>query len=114
MTDIVRTFSAFLGEVDEGRLQADLTNEMTDLVAAMSNHAAEFGGKPKGKIVITLDLKLDGGVFEVAGEVKTTKPKTARARSIFWATPENHLSRMNPRQQQLPLRDVSLDRKEVI
>lgn len=103
---VVRSFAAFLGEVENGVLHADLTEALADLVAALNDHRQQRGGKPKGRIAVTFDFKLDGDVVEVGGEIKLTKPKTERGRSIFWTTPENRLSKLNPRQQDLFVRPV--------
>ena len=62
-------------------------------------HANSFGGKPKGKMTITLDLSTEeGGAFEVRCDVKTAKPKMRRPRSIMWSDAANNLVAHNPRQ----------------
>jgi hypothetical protein len=106
-TPAARTFTAFLAQVEDGELHEDLTRALTDLIATLHDHAHATGGKPAGTIAITLKFRLDREVVEVAGDLKVSKPKTERARSIFWTTPENHLTRLNPRQQALPFRDVA-------
>lgn len=111
--NIVRSFSQFVGEAEDGQLQTDLTSEMQDLVAALSNAAAERGGKPKGKLTLTVEMKLVDGAFEVLTDIKIAAPKVARARSIFFATPDNNLTREHPRQQRLPLHDVAVAQREV-
>lgn len=113
-TDIVRSFGQFLAEAENGQLHTDLSTALQDLVAALSDAAANTGGKPRGKLTLTLDFRIDGGVVEVNAEHKITRPKQVRARSIFWATPENHLTRLNPRQRELPLRDVTPEHREII
>lgn len=107
----IRTFASFLALVEDGRLADELTSELEDLVAEMQDSAG--GNTPtKGKITIALNLGFDpkSGMFEVSGDFKVVKPKTPRGRSIFWATAENLLTRFNPRQQDMFMRDVTGDR----
>lgn len=109
-TGPIRDFATFLRLVEDGQLSTDLSTELEDLVAEMQDAAA--GQTPtKGKITISLDLKFDpkSGMFEVAGDYKLSKPKAPRGRSIFWATAGNLLTRFNPRQADMFVRDVSGD-----
>ena len=48
-----------------------------------------------------------GAVVEVVGDYAVKKPKRPRAKSIFYTTGGNRLSRSNPKQMNLPLRDVN-------
>lgn len=107
----IRTFGNFLALVEDGRLADELTSELEDLVAELQD-AAGGNTLSKGKISIALDLKFDpkSGMFEVAGDFKIVKPKAPRGRSIFWATAENLLTRFNPRQQDMFMRDVTGER----
>ena len=102
----VRSFSQFLGALEDGRLHADLTKALDDAIGAIMEAANERGGKPKAGIKLDLSLKLDDGLVEVTGEIKTTLPKADRGRSIFWTTPERNLSRSNPKQVDM-FRDVN-------
>lgn len=106
-------FNQFLAGVHEGSFHEELTEKLTDLVGRMSNEFQDNGGKPKAKITITLDMKLDGGVFEITPDVKIKEPPRARSKAVFWATPDNRLTKVNPRQGNLPLHDVSPIRREI-
>jgi hypothetical protein len=109
----LRAFSALIGQIDNGRLHADISSEIEDLVAEMQNVA---GGHvaTKGKISLSLDLKYDPktGMFEIGGDYKVSSPKEPRGRSVFWATSQNVLTLDNPRQQQMFPRDVNTARGE--
>lgn len=104
--DHVHTFQQFVAAVEDGELHRDLSDQLVEIVAALENHVRDVGGKPVATLDIKLSFKLDDGLIEVRADYKAKMPKTSRAKSIFWATPENHLSRRNPRQQELPLRSV--------
>jgi hypothetical protein len=102
-----RSFTQFLGEIEDGHLQNELTQTLQEVVGDLHNAAVNTGGKSSGTLTIKLSFKVDGGVIEVTPEVATKLPKVKRGRSIFWATPENNLTRRDPRQRDLPLRDVT-------
>lgn len=111
MTEIAappaRNFAAFLAQIEDGELHQALTDATRDLVAKLHEHARDVGGKPKGRIAIDIAFALDkGGMIEVTADFKLTAPKAVRGKSIFYATPENNLSRHNPRQTDM-FRDVS-------
>lgn len=104
------TFSQLLGALNDGELHQDMSEDMREMVAKLHDHAREHGGKPSATMTLTVEMKLDGGLIMVKAEAKTKLPKSERARSVFWATPENNLSRRNPRQPDLPgIRDVTSD-----
>ncbi len=106
---VARTFGVFLGDIEDGRLHNDLTDALRDLVAQM-HEAQGRTGKSSGSLAITLAFKLEDGIIEVVADYKAKAPKLARGRSIFWATPENNLTKRNPAQPDLPFRDVSVPR----
>lgn len=103
-----RSFAQFLASLEDGRLHGDLSDGMRELVEKLHDAAINAGGIAKGKLAVTLDFVLKGGVVEVTAEYSLKAPKLARGRSIFWATPENNLTRRNPHQPDLPFRDVSV------
>lgn len=108
-----RNFAALMSDLEDGRLLSELTDAYQDLVADMENTAQAQGGKQTAKITITLDFLRDGGVFEVKADYAVKKPRLKRLRSLFWGTADNFLSRSNPRQLDMPFRDVTGDRSDV-
>ncbi len=96
-----RPFLDFLREHRNGLTHDELTDSLNELVAAVAE--TEKGGK----ISITFAVKPNGdGAVMVLDEVKVTKPKPTKGGSLFFITPENNLTRMDPKQPQLPLRDI--------
>jgi len=82
-----KLFSAYLMEIDKGRVEDDATNLVADAVRAV-----EETGKP-AKVTVTLtinvqdpDLFADEPALIVKGEAKATLPRLTRAPAIFWAT----------------------------
>jgi hypothetical protein len=102
-----RTFGQFLAEHEDGRFHASLTKQWEDFLAELHEAASLRGGEAKGKMTLAFEFSLDGGLVEVSADVATKTPKLKRGKSVFWLTPENHLSRQNPNQPELPLRDVT-------
>ena len=95
-----KSFSMFLNALENGKTHDDLSKHLQELVADMINHQMTFGNKVvNGSLSIGLDLKLDDGVFTVHNNIKVTKPKRPRGKSIFWATPDNNLIQENPHQR---------------
>jgi hypothetical protein len=82
----MRGFGQFIAEMEDGDLHAELTARMKTLVEAM---------------------KEDGAEVEAKAEIAVRMPKPKRGRSIFWTTQDSHLTRRNPRQRDLPFRDVN-------
>jgi hypothetical protein len=87
----------------QGRFHDEATEALQRLVKEMNRVAEAGGGKPKGKLVITLDLMLDRGIFELNPGVKVTTPATVRARTIMFSTPDGQLSKNDLRQGTLGL-----------
>lgn len=102
----VRSFGQLIGQIEEGRLNAQLSNALMDQIIALHETFAEHGGKPKGKLQLTLELTLDSGMVKIIADHKVTVPKREPRMSVFWITPENLLTVSNPRQPDM-FRDVN-------
>lgn len=101
-----RTFSQVLGAIEDGVFHQEATEKLRDLIAQLHDVARDQGGKPSGSLSMDFKLTLDSGVVEVVADLKVKTPKSQRGKTIFWATPENHLTKRNPRQTEL-FRDVT-------
>lgn len=105
---VQQNFNQVISAVEDGHLHNDLSDKLRDLVGDLENAATQRGGKAAGTFTLTLKLSLEGGIMEIAADIATKAPKPKRGRSIFYVTPENNLTRRDPRQPDLPLRDVSV------
>lgn len=103
-----RNFAQVLAAIEDGHFHGDLSDKLRDVVGDLENAAMQRGGKAAGTLTLTLKLSLEGGIMEISGDISTKVPKPKRGRSIFYVTPENNLSRRDPKQPDLPLRDVSV------
>jgi hypothetical protein len=95
------SFGQFLAMLEDGQLQQELTDQLTEISAGLNDFVAENGGKPRAKLTLNIAFRLDGGVFTIEAEHKTTLPKAKRRASIAWSTPENRFTPMNPAQMNL-------------
>jgi hypothetical protein len=112
-TYTITSFSQFLQALADGRTHHELTKAIPDIIAELNNARAEGVAKPGASITLTIKLTLDGEMVDVVPNVKIVTPTLAQPRSSFWTTPKNQLTRANPKQQDLPLRDVNTGRSEV-
>jgi hypothetical protein len=96
------SFMKLLQEHRHGNTHEDISEQIRTLVAAVSDeHKA-------GKLVITLSIKplAKGDGLEVSIDSKLTPPKPSVGVSLFFATVGNDLTRVDPRQQTMELREA--------
>jgi len=100
-----RAFSQFLAEQRNGQTHSELSDALNELVAAV-----EQEGKA-GELVLRIKVKPAGkvsaGTVIVEDEIKMKAPAGERSASIFFVTSDNNLSRKDPYQQELMLKDVN-------
>jgi hypothetical protein len=95
----IRPFDQIVREINGGRLVVELTNELTDVIAAVRR-----SGKA-GEIRLSLKLKPRGDMnqqIEVVPTVKGTQPEASRPISIFFVNDDNGLQREDPTQYSIP------------
>lgn len=98
-----KPFSQFLVEQRRGGLHGELSDRLQEVVAAVAEHQ-----KP-GSLTLTLKIKpAEKGIgqYVVTDEIRAKAPEGARGASLFFADDHGNLSRDDPRQPELPLREV--------
>jgi len=96
-----RPFADLLREHRAGRTHEDLTEQLQQLVQAVTET-----GKG-GSLSLTIKVAPHGdGAAMVTASVATKLPKQQGGGAIFFVTPENNLERQDPRQTEMPLRAV--------
>jgi len=110
MTTSIRQFSAFLQQLEDGRLHSALTDHLTDVVKVLNDFVDNYGGKPKATITLELTLTRGNSAFSVSPKVKVKMPDNPRDQTVFWSDRDNNLTADNPHQQSLFPRSV--DKKE--
>lgn len=94
------TGGQFLDALEEGQFSNDLHVALKDLAAEMQDIGNATGQKTKGKVQITIDLSREDNAFRIAADMKVTKPKIPRPRSIMWTDEHNRFTRFPPNQGQ--------------
>jgi hypothetical protein len=99
-------------ELNRGNFAIECGRKLQEL----SDAIIDTGGK--GRLVITLDVTPSGlkkgriNQFEVRPEVKITKPQHDQGSSIFFVTPDGKLTRDDPDQMDLELKEFSEERRK--
>lgn len=101
-----KPFAAFVQEQRAGGLHGELSDGLAELVTAVKEL-----GKP-GSIVLTVKVtpNKDGATVTVTDKVKVSMPEAERGAAIFFVDDNGNLSRRNPNQQELPLKEVTRDK----
>lgn len=100
MSDTNNGFSVLLSEMRGGRSLSDLSEAVAQCVAAVKDT-----GKA-AKLVYTMIITPRGNAVVLGDKVETKLPLPARDESVFFTTQENTLTRRDPNQQELNLREV--------
>jgi hypothetical protein len=98
-----QAFSGFIEGLSRGSLNDEATDQLRELVKEMTRIAETSGGKPKGKLVLTINLMLDRGIMDVDPKLTVTRPTPVRARSVMYALADGRLSKNDVRQNELAL-----------
>ena len=106
-TETSNGFARLLSEFREGRSLTDLSEAVQQCVAAVKDT-----GKP-ARLGFTLTFTPSGPAIVLVDEIKVKLPACEREQAIFFATSENTLSRSNPAQRELELREVTKPQVEV-
>lgn len=99
-----KPFGQFLLEQRDGGLHSELSEALQTLVAAVAEH-----GKA-GALTLTVRVapikNAMFGQLVITDDVKVKAPEGERGASLFFEDGNGNLSRSNPRQPELPLRDI--------
>lgn len=104
----MRLFSDTLRDLRGGQCVDALTHGLADLVRACLDT-----GKP-GEITLTIivkPLKNSGEAVQIIDKIGNKLPTFERDASLFFVTSDGSLTRNNPRQERLDLREVDTTRE---
>jgi len=103
-----KPFAAFLQEQRGGGLHGELSDAISEIVAACIEH-----GK-KGQLVLTIDIKAndDGATVVITDKIKAVVPQANRGAAIWFVDAAGNLSRRNPAQPELPFEAVEGGKRE--
>lgn len=103
-----RPFADVLLDMNRGRTHNEASSRLQDLVEAVM----ATGKKGQMVLVINVSKSKAHGQVEITDELRVKTPSADRAASIFFVTDDNNLSRTDPNQLELGLRDVTADAGE--
>lgn len=112
-----RAFSAFIAQLGDGEAHVELTTELHSLLSHLYKQAQAGGvnGTARGALTLKIMLNVESrGVVGTAYDVTSKEPKPLRGSDVFWLTPGKNLTKKNPKQGELPLRDVSAPKTEIV
>lgn len=92
------TFATMLARMNGGIIDEQATRELKKLVDELTQAARNTGGKPKGKLVLTINFKLDRGAMDVEAKTIMTGPAKELTRAIMYPTRDGLLSENDTRQ----------------
>ena len=99
--DVVHAdFSAFLKQLDKGRTEAELSEALEWITAAVKETGK--AGSVMLKLTVTPATSGDVNQVFVKDEIITKTPKKDRKQTIFFTTRQNTLVRNNPDQAEMP------------
>lgn len=104
----MKAFSLFLVELNEGSTHAALTGDLADLLRTVQTTGR--AGSLTIKVKVAPATRSNSGSVDkvtITADRKLELPKPEQPSDFFWLTEDGETSRNHPRQQDLPLRDVS-------
>lgn len=99
----VRPFAEWLHDQRRGAMASELSDALNDLVDAVNTH--HKGGTLTLKITVKPASSADGMV-EVTDDITCKPPIAGRQAVIYFVDGDSNLSRANPAQPELPLREL--------
>ncbi|GAB5541342.1 MAG: hypothetical protein SangKO_011020 [Sandaracinaceae bacterium] len=104
-----RSFTRALEMVADGDLVIDASAELFELNQALRREARIRRVAVKGTFTLKLQLVVEpNGPVEIHPSITTKRADRKTARGLLWLTPGGNLTAENPRQQNLPLREVAM------
>lgn len=100
-----RPFADILLDLNKGRTHAELSTALQRLVAAV----ADTGKKGSIGLTVTVSPSKSEAPFEIVDNVVIKLPAANRRASLFYADDDHNLTRTDPHQPTLPLRDITAD-----
>lgn len=101
---MARQFADVLRDLSAGQTYDELTAALGEIVEAVT------ATRKAGSLTLKIDVKPNGeNSVRVVDEIKTKVPQPTRGETLFFTTSSGSLIRNDPRQADLPLRDVKAD-----
>lgn len=111
----LRTLAQQLALLDQGAFLEELEQEQRDVMLKLREHQADYGGKPKGTLTITLQYQvMKSGDVEITGVFDAKTPKKPAASGTAYSDEQGNLSLYSPLMKRMSggLRDVAASDRE--
>ena len=98
-------FATVISQLQNGTTQAEASEMLSELVSAcrMTNKV--------GEMTLKIKVRPDGnGQYFLEDQLSSKEPKMERGKTLFFGTPEGDLTRTDPKQRDLLLREVQESR----
>jgi hypothetical protein len=97
-----------LNQIRSGKLMEEASEKLNSLVGAIQD--TNLAGELTLKIKIRPDGR-DTGRYFISGKVDTKTPVLKHSETLLFGTPDGNLTRIDPAQSELDLREVTAQRK---
>ncbi|MBB6308947.1 hypothetical protein [Xanthobacter tagetidis] len=98
----IRDAQTIIGALEGGDLAQEMSVQITGALAQLKELT---GGRPKakakGKVVLTLDIEVEGSQATITGAIEAKVPKPARGSSFYWVLDDGSLSTEHPQQMNM-------------
>ncbi len=97
----------FLAAHSNGYAVDLLSQKLKEIVEHMETLATNEG-QPKSKSILAIKITFEraDGIYKIGIEPSVKLQASAPPKTVFWATPGHGLVQQDPRQMNLPMRDV--------
>ena len=104
----IQDFACLLNEIDDGKLRDEASKSLSELLLYLHAQALDKSTMVKGKLSLSLTVSVDKkGMVAILGDITVKQPAPLRGIDNFYLSRNGKgLSRSNPKQQSLPLREV--------
>lgn len=111
---MVRDFAVLLSQLSGGELRDEVNEKVLSTMATLFEHAKLTNRKAKGSVSLKVEFEVEpNGLATILGDVDTKVPKPLRSTDHFYTDEGGGFCRNNPRQMNLPIRDVAQSDKPV-
>jgi|GEM_PF-1869618 len=110
----LRSLDQMLSLADAGDYLPDLMSRIEANNIEMRQFAQDFSTTAKGKITLTIDVKVDAfGHTEMVIDDKITGPKPPKHKAVAWMTGDGGITTHNPAQSRMEIRDAGNGKREL-
>lgn len=105
------SFAVFVSHLEDGDFNVRMSQQLQRLTRALQAEMHEKGVEQEGALSLTLKFSLaPSGLLTISYDSKLKLPSGPKGSSVAYATAGGNVTFVNPRQQELGLREVKVAR----